>query len=363
MKLFLANGKTFEGTSFGAESEAEGEVVFTTGMTGYLETLTDPSYFGQIVTFTFPLIGNYGVPEVKSFQDNVDQTFESKKIWVRGVILTEESLKFSHCEAVKSFMDWLKEQGIPAISGIDTRELTQILREKGTILGKLGDKKPVKFEDELGGRFVPSVSPEGMEILEPENPTGKTIAFMDCGAKNGILRNFLQRGIRILRMPYNHPPFDLGEKIDGIFISNGPGDPEKVVETIEIARQSMTRELPIFGICLGNQILSLAAGGKTKKMKYGHRGVNQPVIQVKSQKSKVKSGTKRCLITSQNHGYEVDGDSLPPDFEVWFKNLNDGSVEGIRHKGKPIFSVQFHPEACAGPEDAAYLFDEFIREL
>ncbi len=354
MKLFLANGKTIEGKSFGADTEAEGEVVFTTGMTGYLETLTDPSYYGQIVTFTFPLIGNYGVPAEKMFQDNVDETFESKKIWVKGVILTEESLRFSHSEAVKSFTAWLKDQGIPAISGPDTRELTQMLREKGVILGKLGHTAPDNFVDPLKGRFVPEVSPEKVEILEPEKPIGKTIAFMDCGAKNGILRNFLQRGIKIIRCPFNQSPFALNEKVDGLFISNGPGDPDTVIETIAITREALEKDTPIFGICLGNQILALAAGGKTKKMKYGHRGVNQPVQDLKSQK---------CLITSQNHGFVVDENSLPADFEVWFKNLNDGSVEGIRHKTKPVFSVQFHPEACAGPEDAAYLFDEFIREL
>lgn len=358
-KLYLADGQEFSGHSFGAETEATGEVVFTTGMTGYLEVLTDPSYFGQIVVFTFPLIGNYGVPEPKNFEGckfcpGVDSVFESPKIWVRGVVIAEESLQHSHETAVKNFQTWLKEQNIPAISGVDTRELTQILREHGTVLGKLGKKADKKYVDELNGRFVPSVSPPIMEIMEPENPIGKTVAFLDCGAKNGIFRNFLRRGIRIIRVPYNQNPFELNEKFDGVFLSNGPGDPDTMTETIEIAREAIHRKVPTFGICLGCQMLGLASGGKTKKMKYGHRGVNQPVRDMQS---------GRCLITTQNHGFMVDEKSLSKDWEVWFENLNDGSVEGIRHKTLPISATQFHPEACAGPEDAEYLFDEFIKQL
>lgn len=355
MKLFLANGSVVEGQSFGADVECEGEVVFTTGMTGYLEVLTDPSYFGQIVCFTFPLIGNYGVFDQEIFTDHIDKVYESSKIWVRGVILAEESQKFSHELGKSSFAQWLKKNNIPALSGVDTRSLTQVLREHGTIWGKMGNRKPSKFIDELGGRFVPHVSPDRIEILEPPHQKAqKTIAFLDCGAKNGIFRNFLKRGIRVYRMPFDHNPFELQDKFDGIFFSNGPGDPETVVETIEIARVALKKKIPIFGICLGNQILALAAGGKTRKMKYGHRGVNQPVRDLKS---------GRCLITTQNHGFEVDTKSLPKEFQPWFENLNDHSNEGIRHKTKPIFATQFHPEACAGPEDAQYLFDEFIAQL
>jgi carbamoyl-phosphate synthase small subunit len=359
MKLFLADGQEFAGNSFGSETEATGEVVFTTGMTGYLEVLTDPSYFGQIVVFTFPLIGNYGVPNPKNFKNHkhapkVDKVFESPKIWVRGVIIAEESLKYSHADSVKNFQSWLKEQNIPAISGVDTRQLTQILREHGTILGKLGKSADKKYIDELDGRFVPFVSPQIMEIMEPENSTEKTIAFVDCGAKNGIFRHFLNRGIRIIRVPFNQNPFELNEKFDGIFLSNGPGDPDTMTETIEIAREAIHRKIPTFGICLGCQMLGLASGGKTKKMKYGHRGVNQPVRDKQS---------GRCLITTQNHGFMVDEKSLAKDWEVWFENLNDGTVEGIRHKTLPIFATQFHPEACAGPEDAEYLFDIFIEQL
>ncbi len=298
MKLYLANEKSYEGHSFGANKTTEGEVVFTTGMTGYLETLTDPSYFGQIIVFTFPLIGNYGVFDKKELVKGIDEMYESNRIWARGVILTEDAIKHSHENSIQQFANWLKEEGIPAISGVDTRELTQELREHGTILGAINDTKPKVFEDPLNGRFVPEVSPKKIEILNPvESPSlgastgkiNKTIVFLDCGAKNGIFRNFLNRGIRIIRLPFNQSPFDLDKKscpelsrgIDGLFISNGPGDPEKVTETIEITKQALEKNIPIFGICLGNQILSLAAGGKTKKMKYGHRGVNQPVIELK----------------------------------------------------------------------------------
>ncbi len=360
MKLHLANGKTFEGKSVGAGIEMMGEVVFTTGMAGYLETLTDPSYYGQIVVFTYPLIGNYGVFKPEEIFSNIDKTFESKKIWVRGVIMTEVSEKYSHCQAYKSFCQWLKDNSIPALTAVDTREITKMLREEGCILGAIAQEAPSKFEDPLNGRYVPEVSPKDITILEPnkERALGKTIAFIDCGAKNGIFRNFLRRGIRIIRVPFDTNPFEWienrNEKLDGIFFSNGPGDPETVIETIKTMKTALKKDIPIFGICLGNQILGLACGGKTKKMKYGHRGVNQPCQDIIN---------KKCIITSQNHGYEVDDASLPNDFEVWFRNLNDNSVEGIRHKTKPVFAVQFHPEACSGPEDADYLFDEFVTTL
>ncbi|HEY5713881.1 MAG TPA: glutamine-hydrolyzing carbamoyl-phosphate synthase small subunit [Candidatus Gracilibacteria bacterium] len=353
MKLHLSSGEVFEGKAFGADSEALGEVVFTTGMTGYLETLTDPSYYGQIVVFTYPLIGNYGVFEEKDFAKAIDQTFESKKIWVKGVVLMEHAETFSHCQGFKSFDTWLRDQGIPAIYGVDTRSITQVLREKGCIMGSLSQKPLANYTDPLAGRYVPEVSPKEVTILEP-NETTKTIAFIDCGAKNGIFRNFLKRGIRVIRCPFDTDPFEMGQEFDGLFFSNGPGDPATCHETIEIMRKALKQDKPIFGICLGTQIMALGAGGKTKKMKYGHRGVNQPAQDLK---------TKHCIITSQNHGYEVDETSLPDDFEVWFRNLNDQTVEGIRHKSKPIFAVQFHPEACGGPEDAEYLFDQFIEVL
>ncbi|PID70012.1 carbamoyl phosphate synthase small subunit [bacterium DOLZORAL124_38_8] len=354
MNLHLANGKTFTGTSFGADKPALGEVVFTTGMTGYLEVLTDPSYYGQIVVFTFPLIGNYGVQALKEFTEAVDEVYESKKIWVKGVILSEESEEFSHYLATSSFAEWLKKNDIPALSGVDTRALTKELRETGTIFGNIGATPAEKFDDGLNGRYVPEVSPTEVTVIEPQGNTKKTVAFVDCGAKNGILRNFLERGVKIIRFPFNVSPFDSEYEFDGVFFSNGPGDPAVMTETIDIAKQALAQDKPVFGICLGNQILGLADGGQTKKMKYGHRGVNQPVQDV---------DTKHCIITTQNHGYVIDEDNFPPNFKPKFTNVNDGTNEGIQHKTKPIFAAQFHPEACAGPEDAQYLFDEFINTL
>ncbi len=353
-KLFLASGENFAGTVFGADTDTLGEVVFTTGMTGYLETLTDPSYYGQIVIFTYPLIGNYGVFDPKQMVPGVDKTYESERIWVKGVILTEVSEAFSHCEAFQNFDAWLKAHNIPGLAGVDTRALTQSLREHGCIMGNMGKNPATDFEDKLKGRYVPEVSPTETTILEPENPKGKTIAFVDCGAKNGIFRNFLDRGIRVIRYPFDVNPFEGEHKFDGIFFSNGPGDPEAVTETIDTMKVALEKDIPIFGICLGCQMLGLAAGGKTVKMKYGHRGVNQPVQECSS---------GHCMVTTQNHGYVVEAESLPADFEVWFKNLNDDSVEGVRHKTKPVFAAQFHPEACGGPEDAQYLFDDFIKAL
>ncbi len=354
-KLHLASGESFSGSAFGADTEAMGEVVFTTGMTGYLETLTDPSYYGQIVVFTFPLIGNYGVFDPKQIAPGVDETYESQKIWVKGVVLTEWSESFSHHQAFQDFAAWLKKNNIPALCEVDTRELTQTLRERGCIMGSISSKAMPDYTDALAGRYVPAVAPTEITEIEPtKGDIGKTVAFVDCGAKNGIFRNFLERGVKVIRFPFDVDPYDTDYEFDGVFFSNGPGDPETMTETIASMKVALEKDKPIFGICLGNQMLGLAAGGKTEKMRYGHRGVNQPVEDVT---------TKHCIVTTQNHGYVVAEDSLPEGFEVWFKNLNDGSVEGIKHKTKPVFAVQFHPEACAGPEDAQYLFETFINTL
>jgi len=352
--LQLSSGEQFSGVRFGAEVDTLGEVVFTTGMTGYLETLTDPSYFGQIVVFTFPLIGNYGVFDPKQMAPGVDKTYESHKIWVKGVVLTEWSEAFSHCQAFQDFSQWLKDNNIPGLAGVDTRAVTQTLREHGCIMGGIAADPILDFTDTLAGRYVPEVSPTETVRIEPENPNGKTIAFIDCGAKNGIFRNFLRRGIAVIRYPFDVNPFETGDEFDGIFFSNGPGDPETVTETIATMKSALASDKPIFGICLGSQIMGLGAGGKTAKLKYGHRSVNQPCQEIE---------TKHCIVTTQNHGYIVTEDSLPDDFEPWFVNLNDQTLEGIKHKTRPIFSVQFHPEACAGPEDAEYLFDKFIDHL
>ena len=331
----------------------EGEVVFTTGMAGYPEVLTDPSYFGQVVVFTFPLIGNYGVPDPQEWE----KYFESRRSWVRGVVVNETTEQFSHCQACSSLSRWLESQNIPLLTGVDTRQLTRLLRETGTTWGRLAPTSDQNSlgQDPLMGRYVPEVSPKEITVLEPPNFRGKTLAFLDCGAKESIFRHFLARGVRVLRLPFDQDPWEQKKSFDGLFISNGPGDPSTLKETIEITKKALEKkDLPIFGICLGNQILALAAGAKTQKMRYGHRGVNQPAME---------SGTKRCLMTAQNHGYEVVGSSLPQDFEVWWSNLNDDSVEGLRRTNGMVSSVQFHPEAAAGPQDAEYLFDQFVERL
>ncbi len=377
MKLFLADGTEINGTSFGADVSALGEVVFTTGMTGYLETLTDPSYYGQIVVFTFPLIGNYGVFEREMFSqsaENVDKVYESEKIWVKGVVLAEHSDNPSHELNKSKFAEWLKSQNVPALSGVDTRSLTQVLREHGTMMGSISKEKLASYEDPLAGNYVPEVSPKEITVLRPgpgdQNRIGdgKVIAFVDCGAKNGIFREFLKRGVTVLRVPFDVNPYEADLPLDfqGIFFSNGPGDPETVKETIETMKMCLTKDKPVFGICLGCQMMALGAGGATVKLKYGHRGVNQPVQEVFAEKDlgNKGSGTSgKCLITTQNHGFAVDEQNLGSGFEISFKNLNDGTVEGIKHVTKPFSSVQFHPEACAGPEDAHYLFDAFISQL
>ncbi len=354
MKLYLSDGTEWGGISFGADTPAVGEVVFTTGMTGYLETLTDPSYYGQIVCFTSPLIGNYGVFRPEAFAAEIDARYESSRIWVKGVLLCEESKIASHYLSNSTFTEWLKSQGIPALSGVDTRALTQHLREQGTIRGAISNT-PMDYADPLNERYVPKVSPSKISVIEPTNPTGKTVAFVDCGAKGGIFRNFLNRGVRVIRLPFDINPYDTEHDFDGVFFSNGPGDPETVTETINSMKACIEEDKPVFGICLGCQIMALGAGGKTQKMKYGHRGANQPVA--------VLDGSAPCMVTTQNHGFEVDANTLPDDFEVWMENLNDRTVEGIKHTTKPFSSVQFHPEACAGPEDAQWLFDRFIDQL
>ena len=340
-KLVLENGSEFIGTSFGADKPISGEVVFNTGMVGYPEALTDPSYRGQILVFTYPLIGNYGVP---------NEEFESDKIQVSGLVVADYSEKYSHWQAAKSLSDWLKEQGIPAISGIDTRKLTKMLRERGTMLGKIVNGKNVDFHNPNQENLVQEVSIKNSIIY---NETGeKRIILIDCGVKNNIIRNLTKRNLQVIRVPYDYNFFD--EKFDGLIISNGPGDPKMCTETIKNVRKALEKNIPTFGICLGNQILALAAGGNTYKLKYGHRSQNQPCI---------RNGTKRCYITTQNHGFAVDMKTLSSDWEELFVNANDGTNEGIKHKTKPFFSVQFHPEGHSGPEDTNFLFDEFVRML
>ena len=345
MKLFLEDNSMFEGESFGHEgvrsSLASGEVVFSTGMTGYVESLTDPSFAGQILVCTYPLIGNYGVPD-KSL-------FESERIHVAGLVVSEYSREYSHHAAKYSLSDWLKLWKVPALTGVDTRAITKRLRERGVMLGSLSAKHmPRVFNDPNREHLVARVSPR----VRCEYGTGALrILFVDCGAKENIVRSLTRKETTVIRVPWDH---DLTtEDFDALVLSNGPGDPEMCTETIHSIRKVMQRGTPILGVCLGNQLLALAAGASTFKLKYGHRGQNQPCVE---------SGG-RCYITSQNHGFAVDESTLPESWLVWFKNGNDGSVEGIRHRTKPWRSVQFHPEACPGPTDTAWIFDEFISEL
>jgi len=343
-RLILQNGEEFTGFSPDWQKvPCSGEVVFTTGMVGYVESLTDPSYAGQILTFTFPLIGNYGVP---------DKTlWESEKIQASGVIIDEYSPFYSHYQAKQSLLQWLEEQKVPLLYSVDTRALTKVLRKTGVLLGTITSdaKKVGSFFDPNSTHLVAQVSRR--KIAEFGSGEKKIIA-VDCGMKENILRSLLKFPVKIKRVPYDYDYTN--EEYDGLFLSNGPGDPIQCKETIAILQKAMRKNKPIFGICLGAQILALSIGAKTFKLPYGHRGQNQPAQAVES---------LRCILTSQNHGYAIDETTLPEDWKVTYRNLNDLSVEGICHRIRPFFAVQFHPEASPGPNDASNLFAQFYEML
>jgi len=348
--LVLEDGTVFEGKSFGFEKAVAGEVVFNTAMVGYPESLTDPSYAGQLLAVTFPLVGNYGVPN-DIIQNGLSTFYESEKIQASALIISDFSFEYSHWNAGKSLSDWLKENEVPGIFGIDTRELTKLVREKGTMKGKLvfPDGDDIEFINPDDENQVAKVSCK--EVIT--YGTGKKrVLLVDCGVKHNIIRCLLKRDTTVIRVPwdydYNHIEFD------GLFISNGPGDPEYAQDTVRHIQETMKTGKPIFGICMGNQLLSVAGGAKTYKLKYGHRSHNQPVQLV---------GTQRAFITSQNHGFAVDNSTLSADWESLFVNMNDGTNEGIRHKTMPWFSAQFHPEAASGPTDTEFLFDVFLKTL
>lgn len=349
-KIVLQDGTVAEGTGFGYAASVNGEAVFNTGMVGYPETLTDPSYCGQILIFTYPLIGNYGVPGYET-ENGLLKNFESDKIQARGVVLSDLSLEHSHWSAIKTLDEWMKEQKIPGVYGVDTRMLTRKLREAGTMPGKIlfEGKKDVEFEDPNLLDLVSRVA-----VTEPVKyqKGEKRVTLVDCGVKNNIIQAFLRRGITVTRVPYDSDFLTI--EADGIVLSNGPGDPKMCVSTIENAKRAMARGIPILGICLGCQILGLAAGADTYKLKYGHRSHNQPVNE---------AGTKRTYITSQNHGYAINSNTLSQDWREWFTNDNDGTNEGIIHISRPFFGAQFHPEASPGPDDTEFIFDMFVRAL
>ncbi|KAK7956944.1 carbamoyl-phosphate synthase arginine-specific small chain [Apiospora aurea] len=358
--LTIRDGPVFRGTAFGANANISGEAVFTTSLVGYPESMTDPSYRGQIIVFTQPLIGNYGVPSNMRDHYNLLKYFESPHIQCAGVVVADVAEKYSHWTAVESLGDWCAREGIPAISGVDTREIVTFLREQGSSLARIsiGDEydadEDESFVDPGQINLVKRVSTKAPFVVEAPNPKYH-IALIDCGVKENILRSLVSRGASVTVFPYNFKIQKVADNFDGVFISNGPGDPTHCQETVYNLRTLMeTSQVPIMGICLGHQLLALAVGARTIKLKYGNRAHNIPALDVT---------TGQCHITSQNHGYAVDASSLPKEWKEYFVNLNDGSNEGMRHTSRPIFSTQFHPEAKGGPMDSSYLFDKYIEDV
>lgn len=376
MRLLLEDGTEMAGEAFGAVRPVGGEVVFNTGMTGYVETLTDPSYRGQILVLTYPLVGNYGVPAPRP-AGSIQGPYEADRIQVQGLVVQNYVGDYSHHAATRSLAQWLQSENVPAVTGIDTRTLTRRLREVGTMRGWLvprsatagqGPARPGRPQRDEEARLerarlqsiadTVEMREEVFRLVAPKEtiryPGGPLkIMLVDAGAKDNLVRSLLSRGASVIRVPWHANVVEAAKEADGILLGNGPGDPKDLRSLIEQIRTLLgTYKKPIFGVCLGNQILALAAGGDTYKLPYGHRSVNQPVQDLL---------TRRCFVTSQNHGYAVREGSLPADWESWFVNLNDGSNEGIRSRTRPFFSVQFHPEASPGPEDCGFLFDEFLR--
>lgn len=352
--LVLEDGTLFHGKSFGYEQPVAGEVVFNTAMMGYPESLTDPSYAGQLMTLTYPLVGNYGVPPFTMSGNGLPAYMESGRIYASAVIISDYSGQYSHWNASESLSSWLKREKVPGITAIDTRQLTKVLREHGVMMGKiLFDDMPdmIPEADYEGVNFVDKVSCK--KLIKYNEGAGPKVILVDYGVKANIIRELIQRNIEVIRVPWNYDYTSMD--FDGLFLANGPGDPDMCQDAVDIIRKQMNNSRkPICGICMGNQLLAKAGGAAIYKLKYGHRSHNQPVRLV---------GTEQCFITSQNHGYAVDASTLNKDWEEFFVNMNDGSNEGIRHKTNPWFSSQFHPEASSGPVDTEFMFDKFVSAL
>ncbi len=356
VQLVLRDGSCVVGDHFGGHRSMSGEVVFNTGMVGYPEAMTDPSYRGQVLVLTYPLIGNYGVPVNRQSKGSsaglkMLELLESDRIQVSGLVVSTLSKRYSHSTALDHLDSWMRQHDVPGISGVDTRRLTKKLRTHGTMLGKMViDEQDVQWEDPNERNVVAEVSVQEAKLYPGLGE--KKIILVDFGCKESILRHLINAGLDVLRVPWN---YDWSEELaDGIVLSNGPGDPKMCAEALDIIRKGLKRDLPILGICLGHQLLALAVGGDTFKLKFGHRGQNQPCIQV---------GTKRCFITSQNHGFAVNEQALPSEWKPWFFNANDGTNEGMRHRERSICSVQFHPEANPGPLDTVFLLDSFVNTV
>ncbi|KAI9032610.1 small subunit of carbamoyl-phosphate synthase [Phycomyces nitens] len=359
--LKLKSGQIFQGTSFGAEKSTFGEAVFTTSLVGYPESMTDPSYTGQLLVFTQPLIGNYGVPGEIKDEFGLYKYFESEGIQVQGIIVNDYATQYSHWTAVESLGEWCKRYNVPAISGVDTRAITHRLREQGSTLAQLaiGDSA---LKNDISSLDFPNPNDENLvakvstKIPMHYNPKGDVkIAVVDCGVKQNILRCLVKQGASVTVLPFDFDFNQISDQFDGLFISNGPGSPTTCTETVKNLRTALDSfDKPIFGICMGNLLLGMAAGMDVYKLPFGNRGHNQPAINV---------DTGKCYITSQNHGYALKDDVMPKGWRRMFVNANDGSNEGIRHETKPIFSVQFHPEAKGGPQDTEYLFQDFLRHV